>query len=463
MNPRTGTSAALVVITLSAAYIVLLTSLTALLRAGLVTTPYGQGALAELLFGVLAFAFIVVALVVSTVVVTNAFALVTATRIREIALRRLLGASAARERRRIALQGARLGVLGVVAGAMLGGAIALAVLAASTGRGGMLAGATAADLVEPGAIVPLVALVAATALAAWRGSAAVLGAAPVQALGLASTQEAGGAHDDARLRPAAAAMLLVAIVLLAIAAVGGTLSPLAVFAGLAGGTVLAIGIILGANALLPRVTGLVARALPRTGPAAVARRALQEHPARTSRAALGVVISVAVVTMFVVATASVATSQAIEYAGTASATDVTEIMLVLLAVVGVLTAVIAVISAIGLATTVALSTRLRAREIAITRILGQNRHDAARATLIEGAVMSAGAALSGLLVGTVLGWVGAQSALGSTLQSLWVTLVVPLELVALIAVAALALTALAAIAPIRFVLADSPMRAFARA
>ena len=58
---------------------------------------------------------------------------------------------------------------------------------------------------------------------------------------------------------------------------------------------------------------------------------------------------------------------------------------------------------------------------------------------------------------------GAQSALGSTLQSLWVTPVVPLELVAAIAGAALALTALAAIAPMRFVLADSPVRAFARA
>lgn len=463
MSPRTGTAAALVVITLSAAYIVLLTSLTALLRAGLVTTPYGQGELAQLLFGVLAFAFIVVALVVSTVVVTNAFALVTATRIREIALRRLLGASAAHERRRIAVQGARLGMLGVVLGVVLGCLIALAVLTASAGRGGMLAGATAADLVELGAVVPLLALVGATAIAAWRGSAAVLGAAPVQALGLATTQEAGGARDGTRLRPVAAALLILALLLLAIAAIGGTLTPLAVFAGLAGGTLLAIGILAGANALLPRVTGLVARLLPRTGPAAVARRALDEHPARTSRAALGVVISVSVVTMFVVATASVATSQAIEYEGTASASDVAEIMLVLLAVVGVLTAVIAVISAIGLATTVALSTRLRAREIAVIRILGQNRHDAARAALIEGAVMSAAAALSGLLVGTLLGWVGAQSALGSTLKTLWVTPVVPLELVALIAVAALALTALAAIAPIRFVLADSPMRAFARA
>lgn len=463
MSPRTGTAAALVVLTLSAAYIVLLTSLTALLRAGLVTTPYGQGALAELLFGVLAFAFIVVALVVSTVVVTNAFALVTATRIREIALRRLLGAAAARERRRIAMQGARLGMLGALLGALLGGVIALAVLAASTGRGGMLAGATAADLLEPGAIVPLLALVAGAAIAAWRGSAAVLGAAPVQALGLASTQEAGGVHGGVRLRPAAAAVLLIALVLLAIAAVGGTLTPIAVFAGLAGGTLLAMGILMGASAILPRVTGLLARLLPRTGPAAVARRALQEHPARTSRAALGVVISVSVVTMFVVATASVATSQAIEYEGTASAVEVAEIMLVLLAVVGVLTTVVAVISAIGLATTVALSTRLRAREIAVIRILGQNRSDAARAILIEGAIMSAGAALSGLLIGTLLGWVGAQSALGSTLQTPWVTPVVPLELVVAIAGAALALTALAAIAPMRFVLADSPVRAFARA
>ena len=149
--------------------------------------------------------------------------------------------------------------------------------------------------------------------------------------------------------------------------------------------------------------------------------------------------------------------------GTADAVIVSEIMLVVLAVVGALTGVIAVISAIGLSTTVALSTRLRAREIATTRILGQNRGDAARAILIEGAVTSAAATLSGLAVGSVLGWVGAQSVLGSTLQSQLVTPVVPVLLVGVIAVVALVLTALSTIAPMRFVLADSPMRAFARA
>lgn len=462
MSARTGTLAALAVIALSAAYIVLLTSLTSLLRAGLARTPFGQGETPELVLGILAVSFTIVALVVSTVVVTNAFALVTATRIREIALRRLLGASARRERRRIAAQGARLGLLGTAVGIAVGAGIALAVFAANAGDGGMLDGASAADLVDPGAIVPLVALIASTALAAWRGSAAVLDASPVQALGLATTQETGGL-ESTRLRPAAATLLLTGLVLLVVAAIGGMLTPLAVLVGLAGGTVLAVGILTGSNALLPRVTALIARALPRTGPAAAAAHALREHPARTSRAALGVVISVAIVTMFVVATASVATSQAIEYEGSADAVVVTEIMLVVLAVVGALTGVIAVISAIGLSTTVALSTRLRAREIATTRILGQNRGDAARAILIEGAVTSAAATLSGLAVGSVLGWVGAQSVLGSTLQSQLVTPVVPVLLVGVIAAVALVLTALSTIAPMRFVLADSPMRAFARA
>lgn len=462
MTGRGRTIAAIAIVTLSALYIVLLTSVMALLRSGLVQTPFGQGETADLVLGVLGLCFLIVALVVATVVVTNAFALVTASRIREIALRRLLGASAQSERRRVALDGLRLSLGASALGTALAAASALGVLALGSGRGGMFAGATPANLVDPLVVLPLLALQVCTVLAAWRGSAAVLGAEPVQALGLAGTQEVGGA-EEVRIGRGAVTLLITGFALLALTAVAGTLTPVAAFLGIIAGTVLVLGVLAGARGLLPRVMAVLAAALPRTGAAALARRTLAEHPARTTRAALGVLIGVAVVAMFVVATVSAETSISLEYQGTVLENDSDEVLLAVLSVVGPLIGFVVLIAAIGLATTVALNTRLRSREIAVTRILGQSRRDAAIAVAVEAAVLSLGAALSGLALGSLLGWVGAQSIMGSVLVARVVVPVVPLPLIGIVLITAIVLTVLSSAAPIRFVLADSPVRAFARA
>ncbi len=462
MTARGGSLAALATVALSAMYIVLLTSVMALLRTGLVSTPFGQGETANLVLGVLGASFLIVALIVATVVVTNAFALVTASRIREIALRRLLGASAGQERRRIARDGLRLSLGATALGSAIAAGAAMLVLAIASPTGGMLAGAEPADLVDPLVVVPLLALQVCTMVAAWRGSAAVLAAEPVQALGLAGTLEVGG-DDRVRIGRGAAVTLLTGAALLVLTAFAGAVTPFAAFIGIIAGTVLVIGVLAGANGLLPRVMTALAAVLPRTGPAALARRTLAEHPARTARAALGVLIGVAVVSMFAVATASANLSLAVEYRDTEFQAQADEVLLGVLAIMSGLIGFVVVIAAVGLATTVALNTRLRAREIAVTRILGQSRRDAAIAIIAESAVLSVAAALSGLALGTLLGWVGAQSVIGVALSSRIVTLVVPLPLIGLVLVTALVLTVLAAVAPTRFVLADSPVRAFARA
>ncbi len=462
MTGRGGTLAATTVVALSAMYIVLLTSIMALLQAGLATTPFGQGAMAELVLGILGAAFLIVALIVATVVVTNAFVLVTATRVNEIALRRLLGASAHAERRRIAREGLRLSLGASALGIALGAAAAVGILSAGSQRDGMFEGATAADLVNPLVIVPLLILQVCTVIAAWRGSAAVLAAEPVQALGLASTQQVGGA-DETTLGRTATIALSTGLVLLALTAVAGAVTPLAAFLGIIAGTVMAIGVLAGARGLVPRIVGLVAAVLPRTGPAALARRTLAEHPARIARAALGVLIGVAVVSMFVVATASANLSLAIEYQDTALASQADEVLLSVLGVVSALIGFVVLIAAVGLATTVALNTRLRSREIAVTRILGHSRRDAATVVVIEAAVVSVAASLAGLALGTLLGWVGAQSIMGVALTTRMVVPMIPLPLVAVVLVTALVLTVLSSVAPTRFVLADSPVRAFARA
>lgn len=462
MSARGGTIAAVTVITLSAMYIVLLTSGMALLQSGITSTPFGQGVMAELVLGILGAAFMIVALIVATVVVTNAFVLVTATRVNEIALRRLLGASAHAERSRIVREGLRLSLGASALGVALGATAALGILVAGTQRNGMFEGATVADLVNPLVVVPLLVLQLCTAIAAWRGSAAVLAAEPVQALGLATTQQAGGPNGT-RLGRTATIALSTGLALLALTAVAGTITPFAAFLGIIAGTVMAVGVLAGARGLVPRIVGLLAAALPRIGPASVARRTLAEHPARIARAALGVLIGVAVVSMFVVATASANLSLAIEFQDTSLAEQADDVLLGVLGVVSALIGFVVLIAAVGLATTVALNTRLRSREIAVTRILGQSRRDAATVVVIEAAVVSIASALAGLALGTLLGWVGAQSILGSALSTLVVVPMIPLPLIGVVLVTALALTVLSSIAPTRFVLADSPVRAFARA
>lgn len=462
MSGRGGTLAAFSVITLSALYITLLTAFMALLRTGLVSTPFGQGSTAEIVLGVLGSAFLLVSLIVSTVVVTNAFVLVAASRVHDIALRRLLGASASRERRRMLKEGVLMSLGATALGVLLGVGGSYAIFAAGSQVGGMFDGAQFSDMLNPFVIAPLAALQVCVAVAAWRGSAAVLAAQPVQALGAASTQAAGG-DNRVRLGRPAAVTLICGVALLGLTFVAGAFTPLAAFLGIIAGTVVAAGVLAGAGGIMPRVMAVIARLLPAGGPAALARRTVAEHPARTSRAALGVLIGVAVVSMFVVATASANFSLALKYEGSALAGEADEVLLNVMGLVSALIGFVVIIAAVGLATTVALNTRLRAREIAVTRILGQSRRDAALAVLIEAAVLSLAAALSGLALGTVLGWVGAQSVIGVSMPGGAVLPFVPVPLIAAVLVTAIVLTVLSSAAPLRFVLADSPVRAFARA
>ncbi|UYN84408.1 MAG: FtsX-like permease family protein [Microcella sp.] len=462
MTGRGGTLAAIAVITLSAVYITLLTAFMALLRTGLVSTPFGQGATADIVLGVLGSAFLLVALIVSTVVVTNAFVLVAASRVNDIALRRLLGASASSERRRMVAEGVRMSLGSTALGVLLGAGAAYAIFSAGSQQGGMFEDAQFSDMLNPFVIAPLAALQVCTVVAAWRGSAMVLAAKPVQALGIASTQAAGG-DDEVRLSRAAALTLLGGIALLGLTFVAGAFTPLAAFLGIIAGTVVAIGVLAGASGIMPRVMALIARLLPARGPAALARRTVSEHPARTSRAALGVLIGVAVVSMFVVATASANFSLALRYEGSDLAGEADEVLLAVMGIVSALIGFVVIIAAVGLATTVALNTRLRAREIAVARILGQSRRDAATAIVLESAVLSLAAALSGLALGAVLGWVGAQSVIGVAMPGGVVLPFVPLPLIGVVLATSIVLTILSSAAPLRFVLADSPVRAFARA
>lgn len=459
-----GRLVSLTVVALSACYAVLLLTLTTAAANGVLASVFGDNPSVIIVLAILAFAFLVISVVVSTVVISNTYSIVTASRVRDIALRRLLGSTAQTERRRIAADGLGTGVTGAILGGLGGIGISVAAIRFAAEHQELLLDADAAGTsLTPLVAVPLALIVVCTWWAAWRGSRGVIDVQPIQALGVAAI---GGADEsEARSRTPLAGLVTfgIGIVLLLGTAVLGVFSPLAALVGLAAGTVTVIGFIASASWTIPRVLRLVSLLLPRTFGAKMAAESLQRHPLRTSRAALGVTISVAVVTMFVVASATFEATLTRAYAGSESEGDAYSIIGMVMVVVLALISFTVVIAAIGLANAVSLSTRLRSREIALMRVLGQTRAGVASSIISESARLSIAATATGLALGFVFGWVGTQSLLGSIRDiGLVIPVVPPLFLVGAVA-AGLVLTVVASASPTRAVLKDAPIEAFSRA
>jgi len=459
-----GRLVSLTVVTLSACYAVLLLTLTTAAANGVLASVFGDNPSVIVVLAILAFAFLVISVVVSTVVISNTYSIVTASRVRDIALRRLLGSEARTERRRIAADGLGTGLTGAVLGGLLGIAISVAAIRFAADNQELLLDADAAgNSLTPLIAVPLALIVLCTWWAAWRGSRGVIDVQPIQALGVAAI--GGSDESEARSRTPLAGLITLAIgvVLLLGTAALGVITPLASLLGLVAGTVTVIGFIGSASWTIPFVLRLVDLLLPRTFGAKRAAESLQRHPLGTSRAALGVTISVAVVTMFVVASASFEATLTRAYAGSESEGDAYSIIGMVLVVVLALISFTVVIAAIGLANAVSLSTRLRSREIALMRVLGQTRAGVAGSIVSESARLSIAATVTGLVMGFAFGWIGTQSLLGSIRDiGLVIPVVPPLFLVGAVA-AGLALTVVASVSPTRDVLKDAPIEAFSRA
>ena len=125
--------------------------------------------------------FVVIAVYASAVVTTNTFAAIVAGRVKRIALRRLLGATARSERRAVSREGLAVGIAGAAIGLVAGTALIAALLGV-----GRLLGAfdgVAYSFANPVALIPAVAVLLTTWLAARIGSRRVLDVTPVQALG----------------------------------------------------------------------------------------------------------------------------------------------------------------------------------------------------------------------------------------------------------------------------------------
>nr|WP_244634504.1 ABC transporter permease [Frigoribacterium sp. CFBP 8754] len=399
------------------------------------------------MLGVVAVVVIGIALYVGAVVTANTFATIVAGRTSTIALMRLLGSSSRQQRRAVAGEGLVVGLVGAALGAVLGSVLVVVAVAVLVGRG------TLPDLpysvVSATALAPAVVVVATTLAAAWVGSRKVLAVTPLQAIGTAQESPAHEAPRRVLRTVVSAALVVVGGALLAAGVVTGLADATGVVVAFLGGVVSFTGVVVGAHLVMP----LALRGVGRLGGSgAVARLAAENavrHPERSTRATVGIVIGVTLVSTLAVALGTLrAVIESMTAADPEYFAELDALFSTTLLVVTALVGFSALIAAVGLVNDVSLSVLQRRRELGLLRTLGATARQVRLMVLLEAAQMTVAAVLLGLLLGVVYGWAGAQSLLGSAAGELVVPQV-PVGLVVALVVAAAALALVSSAVPAR--------------
>ncbi|MGH1548677.1 FtsX-like permease family protein [Leifsonia poae] len=461
--------AGILVAALSSAFGVALVGGVNVLGAYIGASTMGEHGSVQLALAIVAGLFFVVAVYVGAIVTTNTFATVIAGRTRTIALLRLIGSSARTQRRSVASEGLAVGLIGAAIGGAAAAVLSLVAVRAMVAVGILpdaLYPVLSVTMVGPAVVVALT-----TWLASWIGSRRVLAVTPVQALGAAEERPARVVRSRGRL---AVSLLLVlggtALLTLGLllglgvfVRLGGPLADLSsygVLVALPGGILSFTGIVLAAPFFLPAVLRGVGLLLGRGAAGRLAAANAVRNPERSSRTAIGLVIGVTLITMFVVAAStwlqlirSAAAKEPGMYAGAESVIGGT------LAVFTVLVGFSAVIAACGVVNTLSLSVLQRARELGLLRALGFSAAQVRRMILAESAQLTVASVLTGLVLGTVYGWIGAQSLLGMIPGGGLLVPVLPWPFLGAIILAAAALAVLAALAPTRRATRVSPVQA----
>ncbi|MET4782296.1 FtsX-like permease family protein [Glaciihabitans sp. UYNi722] len=450
------------VATLSAAFGVSLLEITSVLATVIsADNVTGSSTTVGLLLSIVAIVFIVIAVYVGAIVTSNTFSTIIAGRTRTIALMRLIGSSAADQRRSVAREGFMVGVVGAILGAIVGTLVtmALVVISVSSGFIPMLG----YSYLQPVLFLPIITVVLTTWLASWIGSRRVLQVSPMQATGVAiemSREESGGRRGR---NAVAIALFAVGIGFLVLGMLVGLVSPLGVLVGVVGGLLSFTGLVLGAHLVMPVALRLTGRMFGSSATARLAAENAVRYPERSSRTTIGLVIGVTLVTMFAVAVESyqqmirvAQESQPEVYQGVDQTLSVTVI------VFSVLMGFSALIAAVGMVNNLSMSILQRTRELGLLRALGFTARQVRSMILAESAQLTVAAVLVGLVLGIFYGWAGAQSLLGSIQGSPGFVLpVVPLALLGILVVAAAVLTLVASVAPSRRATRVAPVAALA--
>jgi putative ABC transport system permease protein len=116
---------------------------------------------------------------------------------------------------------------------------------------------------------------------------------------------------------------------------------------------------------------------------------------------------------------------------------------------------------VGVVNALSLSVLQRRRELGLLRALGFSARQIRRMVLAESAQIALTAIVIGLALGTLYGWIGAQSLLGSIPGGGLVVPVLPWSYLVTVAAGGALLAVLAAVPPTRRATAVSPVAALA--
>jgi putative ABC transport system permease protein len=421
----------------------------------------GGSVIVAIILGFIAFVFVAIAIYVGAVVTSNTFATIVAGRTRTIALMRLIGSSAADQRKAVAREGLAVGVVGAVLGLGIGigaNAVLLGVALATK-----FVPSLAFSYIDPTVALPVVSVVLTTWLASWIGSRRVLIVTPVQATGAAEEHRFETAAGHGKRNAVAITLFAIGTAILLAGVAIGQIDPRGLLVGVLGGLLSFTGVVLGAQLIMPPTLRLVGRLLGTSASSRLAAQNAMRYPERSSRTTIGLVIGVTLVTMFSVAVQTVlviidaARKAAPEvYAGT---DQILTIVAVIFSVVGGFSAVIA---AVGMVNNLSLSVLQRTRELGLLRALGFTARQVKSMIVAESVQLTVAAVVVGLVLGTFYGWAGAESMLGEIQGGPGLVFpAVPLVLVAVIIVAAAVLTWLASATPARRATRVAPVVALA--
>lgn len=452
----------ILVAAISSGFGTLLIATTTFIGVWLLADPYlGGRETVVAVVAILSALLVAVAMFVAAIVTTNTFATIVAGRTRQIALMRLIGASARAERARVARQGLVVGAIGAAIG-LIGGT-AVAALLPPLAR---LAWGVDVDyqVLQPSLLAPAVIVTLTTWASAWGGSRRVLDVTPLQAISGATERTAQEAVGGRARRVVAVVLFAGGSLVLAAGIALGLVSPLGVVVAFFGGILSFTGLSLGATMVMPPALRATGRLFGRSAAARLAAENALRYPERSSRMAIGVVMGVTLVTMFAVASQS-AREMLVRSGGGEPPEQLLSLMDTFAAIMMSLVGVSAVIAAVGLVNLLTLGVLQRRRELGLLRTLGFSAGQIRRMVFLEAAHLTVTAVVLGLLLGVLYGWAGAQALLGSVgvpplFQSpTFVLPGIPWPTVGLVVGATALLTVVAAVAPTRLATASSPIDA----
>lgn len=414
------------------------------------TLSESKGGSAGVALDIVSSVFVLIALFVAGVVISNGVDTVIAGRRRELNLLRLVGASSKQLRGSLVNAVARIAIVGSAVGVVIGVLATWATRVVLVNRGTL-------DDLDYHVFPPLIVVGALAVIATAVGSTLIGTRSALSSSAVRSTRVV-----RSWLRDVVGALGIAGGVVLLVGAcyLGEQGSVAGFFAAFFGAAVLGVGVMLSAGRIVPALVSAVGRLVGQSPSAVIARKNAVSDPQRTTRSTIGLLIGVTLVTT--IASGMQSLRESVSSWNDMTPDEVKEadqILSVMSSVLIAMIAISAVIAAVGFVSTMSLTVIGRTREIGMLRAMGFTAKQIRSMITLESLALTGTAVASGLVLGIVLGAVGAQSLIGGMTEGFPIGLPLP-ALIAII-VGTVALVVVASLPPSRRAVAIAPVDALA--